>query len=445
MTDLRGEQRKIGQLLLEAGYVTAQQVEQALRIQKSTRERICSILIDLGHLSEESFLEFLSQTPGMASIDISSIKIDAQVMNLVPEEIARRLELVPIGQLGSTLTVATVYPLEEKELQELEGVVGMKVRPVLCARSSILNAIDSHFEKEKKKSRVEGEEENDLSTFEGPLKLTRIARLIQEIEDLPTLPDILNKVSAVINDPNSSAADLAKVVSSDGSLSGKLLRLANSPAYGFSRKISDIQHAIALLGFAETQALAISVSVFDQLSNKADFDYEGHWNHSLACATLARMISTNLKVGGMETAFTAGLLHDVGKVMLAIKMGGKQNKVNVLFSSGTGVTKMETEQKILGITHAEVGYLLAEHWLLPSIVTEAIRYHHSPEFGAESRVIANIVYLANLYCEAAQFAESIVFDEPIVQSLGTIEVSEKAFRNTLQAYSKVAAELDSVG
>lgn len=445
MTNLKGEQKKIGELLIEAGYITAQHVDQALRIQRSTGERICSILIDLGHLSEENFLEFLSQTPGMASVDISSIKIEDEVMNLVPEEVARRLELVPIGQLGSTVTVAMVYPLDEKELQELENIVGMKVRPVLCARSAILDAIESHFEREKKKFRVEGDEGEDLSAFEGPLKLTRIARLIQEIKDLPTLPDILNKVSAVINDPNSSAADLAKVVSSDGSLSGKLLRLANSPAYGFSRKISDIQHAIALLGFAETQSLAISVSVFDELSNKADFDYQGHWNHSLACATLARMISTNLKVGGMETAFTAGLLHDVGKVLLAIKMGGKQNKVNVLFSSSTGMTKLETEQKILGITHAEVGYLLAEHWLLPSVVTEAIRYHHSPEFGAESRVIANIVYLANLYCEAAQFAESIVFDDPIMQSLGIIEVSEEAFRNTLQAYSQIAAELDSLG
>jgi putative nucleotidyltransferase with HDIG domain len=283
-----------------------------------------------------------------------------------------------------------------------------------------------------------------LQALEGPMKLARIAKLIEEIEDLPTLPAILNRVSEVVNDPESSAADLAKVVSCDGSLSAKLLRLANSPAYGFSRKISDIQHAIALLGFAETQALAVSASVFDQLSNKADFDYKGHWHHSLATATLSRMISFHLKVGGMETAFTAGLLHDVGKLLLAIKMGGKQERVESLFSSEVGVSRQEVEQKVLGITHAEVGYLLGEHWLLPSIVTGAIRHHHSPELDAESKIITNRVDLGNLYCEASQFADSIVFDDSVLQSLEILEISQDAFRETLKSYSQIVAEIPPI-
>jgi len=435
--------KTIGELLVEGEYVTPEHLEQAHRIRKKTGERIYSILIDLGHLTEESFLEFLSQMPGTASIDLTSIKIEAEIMELVPEELARRLELVPIGKLGSTVTVAMVCPLDEDGLQELETAVGVKVRAVLCARSAIFGALDSHYEKSGEPD-AEPKAAEDLPALEGPMKLTRIAKLIDEIEDLPTLPAILNKVSEVINDPESSAADLAKVVSSDGSLSAKLLRLANSPAYGFSRKISDIQHAIALLGFAETQSLAISASVFDQLSSKADFDYKGHWNHSLAAATLARMISFHLKVGGMETAFTAGLLHDVGKLLLAIKMRGKQERVDSLFSAEIGATKLEVEQNVLGITHAEVGYLLGEHWLLPSVVTGAIRYHHSPELDAESKIITNIVCLGNLYCEASQFAESIVFDDSVLKSLEILEISQDAFRNTLKSYSKIAAEVPPI-
>lgn len=440
MNKTNDTRRKIGELLIENGYVTAEQVEQGLKIQKCTGERICSILIDLGHLTEEGFLEFLSQMPGTASVDLSSVKIDAEIMKLVSEELARRLELVPIGKLGNTLTVAMVCPVDDDALEELENSAGMKVRPVLCSRSAVLNAIDSHFGKADAAEAKTETEEDGLAALEGPLKLTRVARLIHEIDDLPTLPDILNRVSSVINDPNSSAADLANVVSNDGSLSAKLLRLANSPAYGFSRKISDIQHAIALIGFKETQALAISVSVFDQLNNKADFDYKGHWNHSLSCATLAKMISLHLKVGGMETAFIGGLLHDVGKVLLAMTMRGKQERADVLHSS-TGVTRLEAEQKVLGITHAEVGYLLGEHWLLPSIVASAIRYHHSPELEPEPKVPSYIIYLANIYCEASQFADNIVFDENILQTLEFLEITQDAFRNTLKSYSEIVPEI----
>jgi HD-like signal output (HDOD) protein len=143
----------------------------------------------------------------------------------------------------------------------------------------------------------------------------------------------------------------------------------------------------------------------------------------------------------METAFTAGLLHDVGKVLLAMTMQGKQERVDAESASDPEITRLEVEREILGTTHAEIGYLLGEHWLLPSVVTTAIRYHHSPELDRESRIITNIVFLANLYCEASQFADSIVFDEPVLESLGILEISEDSFRKTLKNYTEVASEI----
>ena len=442
------DRKKIGELLVESGYVTPDQIDEALAVQKHRSERIANILIDLGYLSESDFLEFLGTIPGSASIELSACEIEREILDLVPADLARSLETVPIGKLGHSLTVAMVCPLDEAGRKELEEATDLKVRPVLCSRGAVYTALDRYYTVEESAETVQPSEqalengasvEGDIecSDLEDALKLHRIAKLIEEIGEIPTLPTIIQAITDIVNDPDSSASDLANVISGDVGLSAKILKLANSAAFGFSREISDIQHAIALLGFRQTQALAMSVPVFETLIKLAAFDFQSFWRHSLRCAKLSRMLSLALTKRGIESAFVAGLLHDIGQVVFAMSVRGKQEQADAL-SSKENISSIEAEEKVLGITHAEIGYHLGEHWLLPTPLTTAIRYHHAPEIQPERQDISMVIFLADTFCDMklSSLEQIDDLDEKTRGLLEELNMSSVAFKEALQAFAE---------
>lgn len=435
------ERRRIGELLVEEGYLTVEQLEEALRVQEKKRDRIGSILIDLGYLTEATFLEFLANTPGIASVELPRCEIDRAVLDLVPKDVARRLEVVPIGKLRNLLTVAMVCPLDEASQKELESLTGLKVKPVLCSKTAVQGALERYYNGSEEVVSIFGPE-SDVSGLEQSLKLRRVAKLVEEIEDLPTLPDIAKMLSAVVHDPNSSASDVARIISSDSALSAKILKLANSAAYGFSRNISSIQQAVALLGLREIYAFALSVFVIDQFIDAAQFDLKVYWNHSFRCASLSKLISGGMGTQRTESAFVAGLLHDMGKVVLAMSMSGKQERATSLAPTGE-TTRVELEERVLGTTHAEVGHLLAEHWFLPPELTSAIRFHHLPELEPESKGLAPIVFLANTFCKAEPLSAmgEIKFDNRVLDLLKNLDLSETLLRSTLEAFAKISGQI----
>lgn len=435
------EKKKIGELLIESGYATAEQVAEALEVQKTKSERICNILIDLGYLSEEGFLEFLGTRPGIASVELARCEIDSEILDLIPRELAIQLEAVPIGKIRNLLTLAMVCPLDEAGRIKLEDVTGLRIKPVLCSRGAVYNALERYYKSPEEAEFVQ-ERAADISELQASLKLRRVATLTEQIEELPTLPEITTAISAIATDPDSSASDLAKVIATDAALSAKILKLANSAAFGFSREISSIQHAVALLGFKATHALALSISIFDSLIDKADFDFKAHWNHSYACATLTKLISLHLPSCETEVAFVAGLLHDVGKVVLAMNMHRKQEEATLLHST-SAISAIEAEEKVLGITHAEVGYLLGEHWLLPTTLTNAIRYHHSPELEPEPKGLGSVVFLANLFCDRAtpQIDENSAFDAKAREVMETLGIPDGVFARMIETYSDTVSEI----
>ena len=142
---------------------------------------------------------------------------------------------------------------------------------------------------------------------------------IRNIKNLPTLPIIVTRVLEVAADSGSSANELAEIVARDMSVSAKVLNLANSAFYGFSRRITTIPQAVVVLGFETVRSLALSVSVFEYLNKptgEASFDREAFWVHSIGCGTVARITAKSLGWRDTGTPFVAGLLHDLGKVIL---------------------------------------------------------------------------------------------------------------------------------
>jgi putative nucleotidyltransferase with HDIG domain len=222
---------------------------------------------------------------------------------------------------------------------------------------------------------------------------------IRNIKNLPTLPVIVTRILEVADEAGSSARELAEIISHDQSVSAKVLNLANSAFYGFSKRISTIPQAVVVLGFETVKSLALSVSVFQTLSQKVgrvSFDREQFWMHSIGCAAAAKLVAKGMGLKDAGTPFVAGLLHDVGKVILDTYFNDKYQEV-IEGMVEEGRPAMDVETDVLNIDHAEVGGLLATRWKFPDALVAPIAYHHNLlSAQGENLNVVVMVHLANI-------------------------------------------------
>ena len=203
---------------------------------------------------------------------------------------------------------------------------------------------------------------------------------LRSIRNLKTLPVIVLRIQEMAADVGSSANQLAEVVAQDQATSAKVLNLANSAFYGFSRKISTIRQAVVVLGFDTIRSLALSVAVYDTFSEPSgvvSFDREAFWMHSIGCGTASRLISKEMELRDGGTYFSAGLLHDLGKMILDMHFGDQYRDV-VAQIAASGRPAWHVEQELLDIDHSEVGGLLAQQWKFPEVLVNPISFHHDP-------------------------------------------------------------------
>ncbi len=219
--------------------------------------------------------------------------------------------------------------------------------------------------------------------------------------DLPSVPATLARVIQITNRPNSTADEVARIVMLDQSLATKVLRLANSAYYGRRTKAETVTEAVITLGFSSVRNLAASASVVDALFPKRlfpGFSWQDMWIHSVTCGLGAEAIYTRMvgrARGGNESAFIAGLLHDVGKLILARALPQKFVQI-VEHCCGYGYQMVNAESNVLSTNHAKIGGELAEQWQFPEILQAGIAYHHCPEDAAGHEDIARAVHAANL-------------------------------------------------
>ncbi|MBU2549546.1 MAG: HDOD domain-containing protein [Proteobacteria bacterium] len=218
---------------------------------------------------------------------------------------------------------------------------------------------------------------------------------IDAIDRLAAMPQLIWRILDTINDEKSTAADLQRIMESDMALASKVLSLANSAYYGLRQKVTTIQRAIVIIGYRELEFLVLGAGLADLFDLKRlppRFDGKGLWLHSLAAAWTAREMadaSFHVDPGGM---MVAGLLHDLGKLILAVHMPEETAEIMKRVASGTPYFKAESQ---LGLRHAAVGYRLAWNWQLPRLQVEAIRDHHSPDPGGVHPEAAWLVALAD--------------------------------------------------
>lgn len=226
----------------------------------------------------------------------------------------------------------------------------------------------------------------------------KIRRKIKSIKSLPTLPAVAQKVSKMAGSADTSAAQLGRIISTDQALSGRVLRLVNSSFYGFPGRISSISNAIVLLGFDVVRSLIISVSVFEMMEK----GIVGLWEHSLGCAVASRIIAKKIKGCDPEEISVAGLLHDIGKIVVSIQMADNYEDIKRRIKENK-IIFYEAEKEVLELTHEDIGGWLAESWNLPVGLQEPVTFHHRPLKAKNAKMQTCIVHLANFLVRAVGF------------------------------------------
>ncbi len=224
----------------------------------------------------------------------------------------------------------------------------------------------------------------------------------ENLSDIPALPAVVARLTRLIDDPRTTASDINETLSSDPALVAKILKQVNSPFYGFPRRITTITSAVVILGFNHVRNLALSAFVFDAFGSAADtrFDVAAFWRHSIGSAFLAAKLAKEHGAGVEEDAFVCGLLHDLGKFIMARNVPEHMESV-LGTAEAEGILFLEAERLCLGYDHADLGAYAMERWNLPESLCHVVRFHHRPlEAPEDARTLACVTNAADIVARA---------------------------------------------
>ncbi|MDH5472494.1 MAG: HDOD domain-containing protein [Gammaproteobacteria bacterium] len=227
--------------------------------------------------------------------------------------------------------------------------------------------------------------------------------LVKGVIKLISLPEIFIRVNQVMEDPNHNAKQLGDVISHDPSLTARILRIVNSSYYALVVKIEIVSRAISIIGEDDLRNLVLATSAVDSFKRIPNelVDIDLFWRHSVHTGIIARLISKQCNILHGERLFVAGLLHDIGKLILYFEEPDLSQKVLLRAAESDGVT-YRAEKEIIGFTHADVGAALIKAWQLSDTLNDTISFHHEPLLAKKHPLETAIVHIANCIVNALE-------------------------------------------
>ncbi len=223
------------------------------------------------------------------------------------------------------------------------------------------------------------------------MDVRRVREKIENVTALPTIPKVLNKLLAVIENPRVSLNEISNFIAGDPALTTKVLRMVNSPVYGFPGRISSVNQAVILLGLTVVKGLLLGVSVFDLMQKTMT----GLWEHSIGCAIFSRIIAIKKGHRDPDELSVDGLLHDIGKVFLVLQFPDEYQQA-LAESRRDSLTIYSSEKNRFNTTHSSVGSWMARKWRFPASLIDVIEYHHKPQLTKNTPLESSIVHLADI-------------------------------------------------
>lgn len=283
-------------------------------------------------------------------------------------------------------------PFRPSELQSrIELALKTPLVPPPATNGESQSSDDAEAPKNQAKTEDAAEEEDDGAA--------NILKRVKSIEGLPSFPSTHAEILTLAKSEDATSDDIAEKMQLDPGLLATIFKLVNSSYYGFNKQVKDLPLAITLLGLEEIANPVLAVQVFEQLGsyeNGAGLDLQEFWRHSIGTAFVARAVAKKLNTE-VESAFLAGMLHDLGKIILDRYFGEFYGAVFEIINS-EDISIAQAEQEVLGLTHAAVGGQLAEEWKFPKTFLNAILYHHQPNSAARYQRLVCIIHIADAIC-----------------------------------------------
>jgi HD-like signal output (HDOD) protein len=237
------------------------------------------------------------------------------------------------------------------------------------------------------------------------LNKTTIDSILRKTSTVYSLPLIYDRLNEAINHPRSSLTDIGRVISKDQGLATRLLKMANSPVLGYHAKIDSITRALTLIGTQQVRDLALAIAVMGSFKGiSAELISMQHfWRHSIACGILSRNIAIYRREVNPESFFLAGMLHDLGLLVMCVAVPEIVNEV-LLTRQKDQELCYKVEQRLLGFDHAAVGMELLNKWGIPANISEPIAFHHNPSAAFKYAAGAAVIHLADIMCHSMEIS-----------------------------------------
>lgn len=218
---------------------------------------------------------------------------------------------------------------------------------------------------------------------------------------------VLEEIETALQSPECSLVTLGEAIEKDPDLTARLLRLGNSSFYGFSSRLATVTEAISLIGIQQVQDLILASSIVEQFAGLRDdfVNMESFWRHSLACGVGSRRLAMELRLPKPDKFFVAGLLHDVGRLVLFAEAPEMAERIFQVYQQ-ENVLLQEAEVRVLGYDHQHVGEALLRHWKYPENLVQAVAYHHQPVLRDTVQVEAAVVHLSDHVVNAMEIGSS---------------------------------------
>ncbi|MCX5770984.1 MAG: HDOD domain-containing protein [Candidatus Hydrogenedentes bacterium] len=452
--DLAGRPRdkRVGELLIEEGLISDEQLKQALEVQMQKGGKLFEVLIAQNTLTKDQLHAFLSRQSGVPAIDLRNYEIPRELVPIVPADFAREHVVLPIDKLGKLLTVGMACPLDTVTIQELQRITGLRVKAMLCKLDDIQDRIRRYYPirdtvqappAPPKKAAPPPPPAPAPATPPRPPTTRRIPPRrdaidkIAQTRHLPATPVLVQQIVRASEDPLKNVRDVAVLAAGDPAISTKLISIANAAAYGMAGSVSNVYLAAAVLGVNGIRTAVSEINASIPVACPA-FNFKTFLVRSVFCATAAADAVQKSGRAHPADAYTAALIHDTGRLALAHIMGEDYGKVD----SGLSVLDlMDGELEAFGFTHAEAGYRLALAWGLPPILAEAIRTHHDIDALKLDPLAATVALCAIL---AEHFERSTpVRPEAFQKAAGILKQSGLDVPSAIAIYDSTAAAIPS--